>query len=140
MSRFLATAHVTLPPERRRARDARFCAVTFSPSGAPARVHIYDSAARFDTLSIYQVAKHLFADRADVLRLLFPSDAIQTSIRALEPAETLELAAPAPAPISEKMALLELFNAFHSSLPPARVPYYYRRLPLGEDVDHVVLE
>lgn len=131
---------MTLPPERRRVAGAHFCAVTYLPSAAPARVHVYESAARFDTLSIYQVAKHIFADRPDMLRLLFPSSAILASIHALEPAETLECGAPAPAPASEKLALLELFNAFCSSLPPARVPYYYRRLPLGEDIDHVVLE
>lgn len=100
---------------------------------------MYDAAARFDTLSIYQVAKYLYRDDPEMLRLLFPSSIILESINELEPDETLKLGAAAPAPDSEKMALLLLFNAFCSSASRQRVPYYYR-LPLGEDVDHVVFE
>lgn len=138
LRRFLAHARVLFPQDAARVARARYGVLTYLPSATPARVHLYGAAARFDTLSIYQVAKHVFRDRPAMLRALFPSEVILRSLEALPAEETFELGAPADAePEHPKLALLELFNAFRTGAPAGAAPYYY--LPFREDVDHVVL-
>nr|WQH57990.1 MAG: MC091L [Molluscum contagiosum virus] len=144
LQNFLARARVFCPQDAARVARARYAVLTYS-GATPVRVHVYACAARFDTLSIYQVVKHVFSDRPDMLRTLFPSEQMLESIIPLEPEETLELGAMpeqresrapehAPSEIERaKLALLELFNAFRSGAAPGSVPYYY--LPLREELE-----
>ncbi|AQY16664.1 MC091 [Molluscum contagiosum virus subtype 2] len=145
LQNFLARARVFCPQDAARVARARYAVLTYS-GATPVRVHVYAGAARFDTLSIYQVAKHVFRDRPDMLRTLFPSEQMLASIIPLEPEETLELGAlpeeresrvrsePAPSELERtKLALLELFNAFRSGAAPGSAPYYY--LPLREELE-----
>ncbi|AAC55219.1 MC091L [Molluscum contagiosum virus subtype 1] len=154
LQNFLARARVFCPQDAARVARARYTVLTYS-GATPVRVHVYAGAARFDTLSIYQVVKHVFRDRPDMLRALFPSEQMLESIIPLEPEETLELGAlpeeresrvrlepagtdteHAPSELERtKLALLELFNAFRSGAAPGSVPYYY--LPLREELEPV---
>ncbi|CCD83256.1 virion core protein / unknown function [Squirrelpox virus] len=127
------------PTDVRRLAEARCLAVERRPDGAPSAVHLYESAARFDNHSIFQVAKFLFRHRPAVLRALFPCEDIMRSFATLEPDDTLEVRggdepraeADAVTRVDTKMALVELANAFYTGGPPGRLPYYYR--PLSVD-------
>ncbi|AEN03676.1 virion core protein [Yokapox virus] len=117
--------------------NEKYVVIERKSNGTPVIAHVYDIMARFDNLTIYRIAKFLFRNRPDVIRILFLEN-----IEPLIPIKSINLTYEDDKNnvldnnnIGTKTALLELFNSFVTGKSEP-VPYYY--LSLRKDINHII--
>ncbi|AAF33969.1 TD2L [Vaccinia virus Tian Tan] len=132
----LLNSSILFPDDVQELLREKYIVLERKSNGTPTVAHIYKTMARFDNKSIYRIAKFLFMNRPDVIKLLFlkdvepllPDKSINISINNTEYPQM-------EGPIGTKIALLELFNAFRTGRSEP-IPYYY--LPLRKDINNIV--
>ncbi|AST09298.1 virion core protein [Murmansk poxvirus] len=132
----LLNYNILFPGDIKDLLQEKYVLIERKSNGTPTIAHVYNTMARFDNLTVYRIARFLFRNRPDVIKLLFLEN-----VEPLIPNKSINLTPEdnnnpvLEGSIGTKTALLELFNAFRTGKSEP-VPYYY--LSLRKDINHVI--
>lgn len=70
----LLNSSILFPDDLQELLREKYIVLERKSNGTPTVAHIYKTMARFDNKSIYRIAKFLFMNRPDVIKLLFLED------------------------------------------------------------------